>query len=114
MSRERRHGAAGFSPSDASSGDPAPAQRHGHDRARDAGAGRAPYPLRGPGAVRHQTLRLLFESVDALRPNEVYIASGGPTYTARLGDMLTLRARKLGAAGVVLNAHVRDAKNILA
>lgn len=56
---------------------------------------------------------LLFESIEALRPHEVYIASGGPTAAARLGDMLTLRARKLGAAGVVLNAHVRDANGIL-
>lgn len=57
---------------------------------------------------------LLFESIEALQPNEVYIASGGPTYAARLGDMLVTRAQKLGAAGVVLNAHVRDANGIRA
>ena len=51
---------------------------------------------------------LLFESIEALRPNEVYIASGGPTHVARLGDMLVMRAQNLGAAGVVLNAHLRD------
>ena len=56
---------------------------------------------------------LLFESIEALRPNEVYIASGGPTQVARLGDMLVMRAQNLGAAGVVLNAHLRDGNAIL-
>jgi 4-hydroxy-4-methyl-2-oxoglutarate aldolase len=56
---------------------------------------------------------LLFESIEALRPNEVYVASGGPTHAARLGDMLVRRAQKLGAAGVVLNAHLRDGNGIL-
>jgi regulator of RNase E activity RraA len=56
---------------------------------------------------------LLFESIEALRPGEVYIASGGPTHAARLGDMLVRRAQKLGSAGVVLNAHLRDGNGIL-
>jgi 4-hydroxy-4-methyl-2-oxoglutarate aldolase len=56
---------------------------------------------------------LLFESIEALRPNEVYIASGGPTHAARLGDMLVARAQKLGSAGVVINAHLRDCNGIL-
>jgi 4-hydroxy-4-methyl-2-oxoglutarate aldolase len=56
---------------------------------------------------------LLFESIEALRPNEVYIASGGPTHAARLGDMLVMRAQKLGSAGVVINAHLRDGNGIL-
>lgn len=56
---------------------------------------------------------LLFESIEALRPNEVYIASGGPTHAARLGDMLVARAQKLGSAGVVINAHLRDGNGIL-
>ena len=50
--------------------------------------------------------------IEDLGPDEVYIASGGPTGTARIGDMLATRAQKLGAAGVVLNAHVRDAIGI--
>jgi regulator of RNase E activity RraA len=57
---------------------------------------------------------LLFESIEALRPDEVYIASGGPTHAARLGDMLVTRAQKLGAAGVVIDAHLRDGNGILA
>jgi regulator of RNase E activity RraA len=73
-----------------------------------------PVPYGVPARFDTKPFGLMFESIDALRPGEVYIASGGPTYTARLGDMLILRARKLGAAGVVLNAHIRDPDGILA
>lgn len=72
-----------------------------------------PVPYGCPTRFDAKPFGLLFESIEALRPNEVYIASGGPTYAARLGDMLTLRAQKLGAAGVVINAHIRDANAIL-
>jgi 4-hydroxy-4-methyl-2-oxoglutarate aldolase len=66
-----------------------------------------------PSRFDFKPFGLLFESIEALRPNEVYIASGGPTHAARLGDMLVIRAQKLGAAGVVLNAHLRDGNGIL-
>lgn len=72
-----------------------------------------PVPHGGLKRFDSKPFGLLFESIEALRPGEVYIASGGPTTAARLGDMLTLRARNLGAAGIVLNAHVRDANTIL-
>ncbi|HEV7371682.1 RraA family protein [Arenibaculum sp.] len=73
-----------------------------------------PVPYGSPDRFDARPFGLLFESIEALRPNEVYIASGGPIQAARLGDMLTLRARELGAAGVVIDAHVRDANAILA
>lgn len=72
-----------------------------------------PVPHGGLKRYDAKPFGLLFESIEALRPGEVYIASGGPTTAARLGDMLVTRARALGAAGVVLNAHVRDANGIL-
>src|SRR5258708_36790933 len=56
---------------------------------------------------------LLFEPIEALRPGEVYIASGGATHVARLGDMLVMRAQNLGAAGGASNRHLRDGKSIL-
>ncbi|MFL6654836.1 MAG: RraA family protein [Sulfurifustis sp.] len=74
----------------------------------------APVPYGAPVRFDTKPFGLMFESIDALRPNEVYIASGGPTYSARFGEFLTLRARKLGAAGAVLNAHIRDANAIRA
>lgn len=77
-------------------------------------------PVQDDPPVPHGGLRrydakpfgLLFESIEALRPGEVYIASGGPVGAARMGDLLAARVRKIGAAGVVLNAHVRDANAI--
>lgn len=73
-----------------------------------------PVPHGHPERFDARPFGLLFESIEALRPNEVYIASGGPIDVARLGDMLVLRAQKLRAAGIVLNAHVRDANAIVA
>lgn len=73
-----------------------------------------PVPYGTPARFDAKPFGLLFESIEALRPGEVYIASGGPTRAARLGDMLILRARNLGAAGVVINAHIRDANGIVA
>ncbi len=72
-----------------------------------------PIPHGGLKRYDAKPFGLLFESIDALRANEVYIASGGPTNVARIGDLLATRVQKIGAAGVVLNAHVRDANAIL-
>ena len=72
-----------------------------------------PVPYGSPARFDTKPFGLLFESIEALRPDEVYIASGGPTYAARLGDMLISRAQRRGAAGVVINAHIRDANGIL-
>jgi 4-hydroxy-4-methyl-2-oxoglutarate aldolase len=53
---------------------------------------------------------LMFESIEDLQPNEIYIATGAPVNVARLGDMLVLRAQQRGATGIVLNACVRDVR----
>jgi 4-hydroxy-4-methyl-2-oxoglutarate aldolase len=66
-----------------------------------------------PARFDAKSFGMMFESIEALRPGEIYIASGGPIAVARLGDMLITRAQKLGAAGVVINAHIRDANGIL-
>lgn len=77
-------------------------------------------PVRDEPPIPHGALKrydskpfgLLFESIEDLKPGEVYIASGGPTYAARLGDMLITRAHALGAAGLVINGNVRDVEGI--
>ena len=74
----------------------------------------APLPYGNPARFDGKPFGLLFESIEALRPGEVYVASGGPTCAARLGDMLVTRAKRLGAAGVVINAHIRDGIGISA
>jgi regulator of RNase E activity RraA len=73
-----------------------------------------PVPHGEPARFDAKPFGLMFESIEALRPNEVYIATGGPVHAARLGDLLISRARKLGAAGMVINGHVRDVNGILA
>lgn len=57
---------------------------------------------------------LMFEALDSLQTDEVYICTGGsPTY-ALWGGLMSTRAKKLGAAGAVLDGYVRDSNEILA
>jgi 4-hydroxy-4-methyl-2-oxoglutarate aldolase len=55
---------------------------------------------------------LMLEALDDLRPNEVYVATGGSFRYALWGELMTTRARCLSAAGAVLNGFVRDATAI--
>ncbi len=55
---------------------------------------------------------LMLEALDDLRPNEVYVATGGSFRYALWGELMSTRARHLGAAGAVLNGFVRDAAGI--
>jgi regulator of RNase E activity RraA len=55
---------------------------------------------------------LMLEALDDLNRDEVYLCSGGsPTY-ALWGELMSTRAIRLGAAGVVLNGYTRDTKGI--
>lgn len=71
-----------------------------------------PLPRGAPELAHAKPFGLMFESIEDLQPGEVYVATGCPTYAARLGDMLTLRIQKRGAAGIVLDANARDVKGI--
>ena len=56
---------------------------------------------------------LMFEALDDLAANDVYICTGAsPTY-ALWGELLSTRAMKLGAAGAVLDGFSRDTRGIL-
>jgi 4-hydroxy-4-methyl-2-oxoglutarate aldolase len=55
---------------------------------------------------------LMLEALDDLRPNEVYVATGGSFRYAFWGELMSTRARYLRAAGAVLNGFVRDADRI--
>ena len=55
---------------------------------------------------------LMLEALDDLRPNEVYVATGGSFRYAFWGELMSTRARYLRAAGAVLNGFVRDADGI--
>jgi regulator of RNase E activity RraA len=67
----------------------------------------------GRNSVADKPFGLLFEALDDLKTHEVYLASGGsPTY-ALWGELLSTRARHLGAVGAVLHGYSRDTRGIL-
>ena len=65
-----------------------------------------------PGAAGAKPFGLMLEALDDLRAGEVYVATGGSFRYALWGELMSTRARYLGAAGAVLNGFVRDAAGI--
>ena len=57
---------------------------------------------------------LMLESLDDLRSNEIYVSTGSSPRNALWGELMSTRARRLGARGAVLNGYVRDTRAILA
>jgi regulator of RNase E activity RraA len=56
---------------------------------------------------------LMLDALDGLKPNEVYVCSGAsPTY-ALWGELMSVRATYLKAAGAVMNGYSRDTKGII-
>ncbi len=66
------------------------------------------------GSALAQPFGLMLAALDDLKPNEVYVCAGGSPRYALWGELMTTRARRLGAAGAVLNGYLRDAHGILA
>jgi regulator of RNase E activity RraA len=64
------------------------------------------------GAALAKPFGLMLEALDDLRPNEVYVATGGSFRYALWGELMSTRARYLKAAGAVLNGFARDAAAI--
>ncbi|MDR0863772.1 MAG: RraA family protein [Candidatus Symbiothrix sp.] len=56
---------------------------------------------------------LMFEALDSLEKNEVYICSGASPAYALWGGLMSTRAIRLGAAGAVVNGYSRDTNEIL-
>jgi regulator of RNase E activity RraA len=56
---------------------------------------------------------LMFEALDSLKRNEVYICSGASPAFALWGGLMSTRAIRLGAAGAVVNGYSRDTNEIL-
>lgn len=57
---------------------------------------------------------MMLEALDDLKPNEVYLATGGSPDYALWGELMSTRAMHLGSTGAVLNGYVRDTTAILA
>lgn len=55
---------------------------------------------------------LMFRALDDLKPNEVYLATGGSPRYALWGELMSTRAMHLKAAGAVVNGYSRDTRGI--
>lgn len=55
---------------------------------------------------------LMFEALDSLKPNDVYICSGSSPRYALWGGLMSRRAIKLGVAGAVVDGYSRDTNEI--
>jgi regulator of RNase E activity RraA len=67
----------------------------------------------GRTALSRQPFGLLFDALDDLRPNEVYVATGCAPQFALWGGLMTTRALHLKAAGAVLDGYSRDTSEVL-
>ena len=67
----------------------------------------------GQTSLSRKPFGLLFEALDDLHPNEVYIATGCAPQFALWGGLMTTRAMHLKAAGAVLDGYSRDTPEIL-
>lgn len=55
---------------------------------------------------------IMFEALDSLKKNEVYICSGSSPRYALWGGLMSTRALKLGAVGAVVDGFSRDSNEI--
>lgn len=56
---------------------------------------------------------LMFRALDDLKRHEVYVCTGASPRYALWGELMSIRARTLGAAGAVLDGYSRDTRGIL-
>jgi regulator of RNase E activity RraA len=57
---------------------------------------------------------LMLQALDDLRTGEIYVNTGSSPRNAMWGEMMSTRARRLGARGAIVNGYVRDTRAILA
>jgi 4-hydroxy-4-methyl-2-oxoglutarate aldolase len=62
---------------------------------------------------QRQPFGLMFEALDDLKRDEVYICTGSSLTYALWGELMSTRAQHLGAAGAVLDGYSRDTPGIL-
>lgn len=67
----------------------------------------------GKNPLLKKPFGLMLEALDDLKRNEVYVCSGASPSYALWGELMSTRARVLGAVGAVVNGYSRDTKEIL-
>lgn len=63
--------------------------------------------------IMQKPFGLMFEALDQLKKNEVYICTGASAHYALWGGLMSTRAIQLKAAGAVVNGVSRDTNEIL-
>lgn len=67
----------------------------------------------GNNALSEKPFGLMFNALDDLQINEVYICAGGSLRYAQWGGLMSTRAIQCGAAGAVIHGYHRDSNEIL-
>jgi len=65
-----------------------------------------------PGPLAAKPFGLLFEALDDLGEDEIYVATGSSLRYALWGGLMSTRAMHLKAAGAILDGFVRDTREI--
>ena len=68
----------------------------------------------GHGPLGTKPFGIMFEALDDLKANEIYVASGATGKYAMWGELMSTRAKLLGASGAIVNGYSRDTKGVLA
>lgn len=63
--------------------------------------------------ILNKPFGLMLEALDDLKRNEVYLCTGASDTYALWGELMTVRAKKLGAVGAVVDGYARDTKAVL-
>jgi regulator of RNase E activity RraA len=63
--------------------------------------------------LMEKSFGLMLEALDDLKANEIYVNTGSSPRNAMWGELMTTRARILGAAGAVVNGYGRDTRAVL-
>lgn len=63
--------------------------------------------------VNDQPFGIMFEALDDLKQNEVYVVSGSSNRYAVWGELMATAALKRGGVGVVANGLIRDTRGLL-
>nr|WP_246229835.1 RraA family protein [Mucilaginibacter humi] len=65
-------------------------------------------------AALNKPFGLMLEALDDLKKNEIYVCTGAsPTY-ALWGELMSVRAKYLGAAGAIVDGYSRDTNGVRA
>ncbi|MBV9740622.1 MAG: RraA family protein [Hyphomicrobiales bacterium] len=70
-------------------------------------------PVREEDCTSEGDFGLMFKALDDLQKGEVYICTGASPRYALWGELMSTRARALGAAGAVVDGFHRDTSGIL-